>query len=159
MPREPINNIKEHFAGLSDPRSGNAIQPKLIDIIVIAICAVICGADSWADVENFGRAKEEWLRQYLDLPHGISSHDTFGRVFARLDAEEFQRRLLRWVQAVMKTTQEQVVAIDGKALRRSHDSTLGKEAIYMVSAWATTNHLVLGQRKVDEGSNEITAVP
>jgi predicted transposase YbfD/YdcC len=135
MPREPINNIKEHFAGLSDPRSGNAIQLKLIDIIVIAICAVICGADSWVDVENFGR------------------------VFARLDAEEFQRRFLRWVQAVMKTTQEQVVAIDGKALRRSHDSTLGKEAIYMVSAWATTNHLVLGQRKVDEGSNEITAVP
>jgi predicted transposase YbfD/YdcC len=110
-------------------------------------------------VENFGKAKKGWLRRFLELPSGIPSHDTFGRVFARLDAAEFQQSFLSWVRAVMDVRNNQVIAVDGKALRRSHDRTLGKEAIYMVSAWATANQVVLGQRKVDDESNEITAIP
>lgn len=153
------DTLIEHFAEMTDPRTGNAIRHRLIDIIVIAICAVICGADSWVDVENFGKAKKSWLSRFLELPNDIPSHDTFGRVFARLDAEEFQRSFQGWVRAVMDVKDGQVISVDGKALRRSHDRTPGKEAIYMVSAWATTNQVVLGQRKVDDGSNEITAIP
>jgi len=158
MVQEPTKAIKEHFSDVSDPRAENA-RHKLMDIIVIAICAVISGADNWEEVENYGKAKEKWLRDFLELPHGIPSHDTFRRVFALLDPEEFQQSFLNWVQNVMKVTDGQVIAIDGKALRRSHDKLLGKDAIYMVSAWAAANRLVLGQRKVDEKSNEITAIP
>lgn len=158
MGKEPTHAIEEHFGSVSDPRAENASH-QLLDIIVIAICAVICGADNWEDVENFGKAKKKWLEQYLELPHGIPSHDTFGRVFARIEAEEFQRCFLNWVQGVMRVTAGQVIAIDGKALRRSHDKALGKGMIQMVSAWATANRLVLGQRKVDDKSNEITAIP
>jgi predicted transposase YbfD/YdcC len=158
MKQEPAKTIKEHFSGVSDPRAENAWY-QLMDIIVITICAVICGADNWVDVENYGKAKEDWLRGFLELPHGIPTDDTFRRVFARLNPAEFQRCFLGWVQSVMKVTAGQVIAIDGKALRRSHDKSLGKGAIYMVSAWATANRLVLGQRKVDEKSNEITANP
>jgi predicted transposase YbfD/YdcC len=131
----------------------------LLDIIVIAICAVICGADTWTDVELFGKAKEEWVKGFLELPHGIPSHDTFGRVFALLDAEQFQQCFRTWILAVEERTRGQIIALDGKQLRRSHDKALGKKAIYMVSAWASENSLVLGQRKVDDRSNEITAIP
>jgi predicted transposase YbfD/YdcC len=110
-------------------------------------------------VENFGKAKQRWLQQFLALPNGIPSHDTFGRVFARLNPEQFQACFLRWVQAVFERTEGQVVAIDGKQVRRSGDSYHQQAAIHMVSAWATANHLVLGQRKVDAKSNEITAIP
>ncbi len=130
-----------------------------MDIIVIAICAAICGADNWVEVELFGRAKEKWLRTFLKLPHGIPSHDTFWRVFRLLDPEQFQRCFRSWIGAVAEVTKGQVVAVDGKTLRRSHDRSLGKAAIQMVSAWATENRLVLGQTKVPEGSNEITAIP
>jgi len=126
---------------------------------VIAICAVICGADTWVEMEAYGRAKEPWLRRFLCLPHGIPSHDTFARVLARLKPEELQQCFLRWMQAVSKVTQGEVVAIDGKTLRRSFDRATGKGAIHMVSAWASANRLVLGQQKVDEKSNEITAIP
>jgi predicted transposase YbfD/YdcC len=130
-----------------------------MDILVIAICAAICGADSWTEVELFGEAKYQWFKGFLELPHGIPSHDTFGRVFALLNPEQFQRCFREWIAAVEEQTQGEVVALDGKQLRRSHDRAKGKKAIYMVSAWAAGNGLVLGQRKVDEKSNEITAIP
>ena len=130
-----------------------------MDIIVIAICASICGADKWEDVETFGKAKKDWFKTFLELPKGIPSHDTFNRVFNRLDPVEFQNSFLSWVSAASELISGQVIAIDGKVLRRSHDRGIGKAAIDMVSAWATKNHLVLGQVKVDEKSNEITAIP
>lgn len=158
MPKTPVGTIVDHFSGVEDPRESNRWH-LLLDIIVIAICAAICGADTWTDVELFGKAKERWFRQFLELPHGIPSHDTFGRVFALLDPEQFQACFREWIAAVEERTQGEVIALDGKQLRRSHDKTLGKKAIYMVSAWASENSLVLGQRKVDEKSNEITAIP
>jgi hypothetical protein len=130
-----------------------------MDILVMAICAVICGADSWVEMEAYGRAKEQWLRQCLPLPQGIPSPDTFARVLARLNPEELQQCFLRWMQAVSEVTQGEGVAIDGKTLRRSFDRARGKSAIPMVSAWASANRLVLGQPKVGEKSNEITAIP
>ncbi len=120
---------------------------------------MICGADSWVEVESFGQAKLKWLKTFLELANGIPSHDTFGRVFAALDPDQFQACFLSWITEVSEITKEQVIAIDGKTLRRSHDKVLGKGAIVMVSAWATANHLVLGQVKVDDKSNEITAIP
>ncbi len=159
MTQKPDLTITEHFASLKDPRTRRIPDHYLIDIITIAICAVICGADSWVAVEEFGRAKEEWFRTFLKLPHSIPSHDTFGRVFALLDPMQFRNSFISWVQAISDLTEGQVVAIDGKRLRRSHDGTLGKAAIHMVSAWASANHLVLGQLKTDEKSNEITAIP
>ena len=152
-------SISEHFSDIEDSRVDRTKQHLLLDIIVIAICAVICGADGWVAVEEFGKAKEKWLGTFLELANGIPSHDTFGRVFARLDPEAFQRSFINWVQAISDITQGEVVAIDGKRLRRSHDRGLGKAAIHMVSAWAAANHLILGQLKVDDKSNEITAIP
>ena len=159
MTRSPIADIRVHFGTIDDPRLDRTKLHLLIDILVIAICAVVCGAEDWVEVEAFGKAKEKWLKKYLELPNGIPSHDTFGRVFARLDPEQFQTSFLNWVQAVMRVTDGQVVALDGKKLRRSHDGALDTAGIWMVSAWATANRLVLGQVKVDEKSNEITAIP
>ena len=152
-------SITTYFCSLEDPRSDHTRRHQLIDIITIAICGVICGADNWVDLELFGKSKEGWLKGFLELPNGIPSHDTFGRVFARLDAQQFRDCFLEWVQAVSALTKGQVIAIDGKTLRRSHDKSLGKTAIHMVSAWASENRLVLGQTKVAEKSNEITAIP
>ena len=151
--------IQEYFAEVSDPRVDRTKLHLLMDILVIAICAVICGADTWVELEAYGRAKEQWLRGFLRLPHGIPSHDTFARVLARLKPEELQQGFLRWMQAVSEVTQGEVVAIDGKTLRRSFDRATGKGAIHVVSAWASANRVVLGQQKVDEKSNEITAIP
>lgn len=159
MSPSPIADIRTHFGTIEDPRVGRTKRHLLIDILVIAICAVVCGAEDWVDVEAFGKAKEKWLKKYLELPNGIPSHDTFGRVFARLDPEQFQTSFLNWVRAVMRVTDGQGVALDGKKLRRSYDGTLDTTGIWMVSAWATANRLVLGQVKVDEKSNEITAIP
>ncbi len=156
---EPAITINEHFADLEDPRVDRTKLHQLLDIMIIAICAVICGADTWVAVEEFGNAKIDWFRTFLELPNGIPSHDTFGRVFALLDPEQFQHCFPSWVQAISHITDGEIVALDGKTLRRSHDGTLGKAAIHMVSAWASANRLVLGQLKVDEKSNEIAAVP
>ena len=158
MEQTPVATIAGYFSQLDDPRRDNK-RHLLLDIIVIVICAVVCGADSWTDVELFGHAKYDWFKRFLRLPHGVPSHHTFGRVFARLDGKQFQSCFLEWIQAISKVTQGQVVAVDGKKLRRSHDRTIGKDAIYMVSAWASENRLVLGQAKVDDKSNEITAIP
>lgn len=152
-------SIGEHFNNLEDPRMERTKHHQLLDIIAITICGVICGADSWVDLEIFGRSKEEWLKRFLSLPNGIPSHDTFGRVFALLDPAKFAQCFTSWVKAVSQLTQGQVIAIDGKTLRRSQDRANGKSAIHMVSAWASANHLVLGQLKVDDKSNEITAIP
>src|SRR5215510_12773694 len=151
--------LQEHFAELTDPRVDRGKLHLLMDILVIAICAVICGADTWVEMEAYGRAQEKWLRQFLALPNGIPSHDTFARVIARLKPDEFQQCFLRWMQAVSEVTQGEVVAIEGKTLRRSFDRATGKGAIHMVSAWASANRLVLGQQQVDKKSNEITAIP
>jgi predicted transposase YbfD/YdcC len=159
MATKPKLVFTTHFATLPDPRQGNATRHLLGDIVAIAICGVICGADSWAEIEVWGCAKQDWLKTFLELPHGIPSHDTFGRVFAQLDPEAFQACFVSWIRAISKLTQGEVIAIDGKKLRRSHDHRLGKQAIWMVSAWATVNHLVLGQRKVRSKSNEIKAIP
>jgi len=159
MNNKPGSSITDHFGRLEDPRIERTRLHELMDIIVIAICAIICGADDWTEVELFGNAKLSWLRTFLELPNGVPSHDTFGRVFARLNPEQFQQCFLEWVQAVSAVTGGQVIAIDGKVLRGSCDGVLGKAGIAMVSAWATANHLVLGQVKVDDKSNEITAIP
>lgn len=154
-----VPSLPEHFAGVVDPRVERTKRHLLIDILVMAICAVICGADDWVAVAAFGSAKQEWFKTFLGLAHGVPSHDTFGRVFARLDPQQFQQAFMTWIQAVSDLTHGQVVAIDGKKLRRSHDQRLGKQAIVMVSAWATANRLVLGQVKTNDKSNEITAIP
>lgn len=158
MTEEPIRSLEEHFSGLTDPRGPN-IEHRLFDIIALAIMGTICGADGWVEIEQFGRQKQEWLSQYLELPNGIPSHDTFGRVFSQIDPEEIQACFTNWVKALQEVTQGQVIGVDGKQMRGSQDQRNGKRAIYMVSAWAEKNHLVLGQRKVDEKSNEITAIP
>jgi predicted transposase YbfD/YdcC len=155
----PSASIASHFATLSDPRQAMNQEHLLLDIVVIAICAVIAGADDWVAVADFGQAKAAWFQRFLALPHGIPAHDTFWRVFRFLDPEQFQSCFLHWIQAVSCVTQGQVIAIDGKKLRRSQDKGLGKQAIHMVSAWASANGLTLGQRKVDDKSNEITAIP
>ena len=159
MEATPVAALTKQFAALEDPRVDRGKEHKLIDIIVIAICGVVCGADGWTGIERFGNAKLEWLQQYLDLPNGIPSHDTFGRVFAQLDPEQFQGSFLNWVNAVYEVTDGQVIAVDGKTIRRSHDSVLGKDAIQMVNAWATENELMLAQTEVETDSNEITAIP
>ncbi len=151
--------LQEHFATLEDPRVERTKHHQLVAIITIALCAVICGADTWVDVEEFGHAKRAWLETFLDLPNGIPSHDTFGRVFARLDPEQFQACFLSWVQAINAVLPVQQIAIDGKTARRSHERGTGKAAIQMVSAWAEARHLVLAQRHVAEHSNEKTALP
>jgi predicted transposase YbfD/YdcC len=159
MPKKPIEAIEAHFSKVSDPRKDRTKEHKLIDILVIAICAVICGAEGWVDIELYGKSKLHWLKTFLELPNGIPSHDTFGRVFSMIDAQQFQLAFYEWVLAVNEIIQGQIINIDGKCLRGSDDQKLGKRAIYMVSAWATENEIVLGQRKVDEKSNEITAIP
>ena len=151
--------LVEHFGKLEDPRIEGSKRHSLMDIIAITICAVICGADTWVYVELFGKSKEEWFRTFLDLPNGIPSHDTFGEVFSRLDPEQFQECFMEWSQGVAELLPGEVVAIDGKAVRRSHNRRVGKGALHLVSAWASANTLTLRQVQTEEKSNEITAIP
>lgn len=159
MENQAPQSLIKHFSAIDDPRIDRSKLHKLIDILVIAICATVCGAEGWEDFELFGNCKFDWFKSFLELPNGIPSPDTFRRVFARLDPIQFQQAFLGWVRSVTRLTAGEVVAIDGKQLRRSHDSASGKSAVAMVSAWAEENRLVLGQVRVDEKSNEITAIP
>jgi hypothetical protein len=134
-------------------------EHSLRDILVIAVLAMLCGAETFVDFQDFGRAKEAWLRTFLKLPGGIPSHDTFNRVFTLLDPGQFAECFRNWTQGLRETIGGEIVAVDGKTLRRSHDRARGRGAIHLVSAWATDNGLVLGQVKVDDKSNEITAIP
>jgi hypothetical protein len=159
MPQRRPASIVDHFGEREDPRIERQKQHQLLDVIVIAICAVLCGADDWVAIETFGQAKEAWFRRFLALPNGIPSHDTFGRIFALLSPAQFQACFVNWIQAVAEVVTGQVVAIDGKTLRRSYNRRSAKAAIHMVSAWATQNRVVLGQLQTEEKSNEITAIP
>ena len=152
-------SLAHHFADPTDPRIDRSRLHELLDIVAIAICAVVAGADSWDDIEDFGNAKHDWLKTSLDLPNGIPCHDTYRRLFERLDPAEFPRGFLTRIEALHEATERQVIAIDGKTLRRPFDRAKGKSALHMVHAWATANHLLLGQVAVDEKSNEITAIP
>ena len=154
-----VSTITKHFGKLEDPRVDRTKLHLLSDILTIAICAVICDADGWVDVENYGVSKHAWLATFLPLPNGIPSHDTFGRVFARIDPTQFQACFIRWMRDMYRITNGEVVPLDGKTLRHSFDTELDQSPIHMVSAWATANRLVLGQVKVDDKSNEITAIP
>jgi predicted transposase YbfD/YdcC len=153
------SNIDTYFGDLPDPRDGDNISHPLINIITITLWAVICGADNWVDVEMFGQAKQTWFSQFLDLRHGIPSHDTIGRLFRHLNPDEFRARFREWTRHICERITGEVVAVDGKQLRRSKDGTLGKGGIYMVNVWATENGLSLAQQKVENHTNEITAIP
>jgi predicted transposase YbfD/YdcC len=157
MARSTLRSLADHFADLPDPRLDRNKEHALLDIIVLAVCGILAGCDSWADVERFGRAKTDWFRKFLRLPSGIPSHDTFGRVFARLDPEAFAACFGAWMAAACAELDLKHVAIDGKAMRGSGGPQ--GTAAHVVSAFATANGITLGQRKVDEKSNEITAIP
>lgn len=158
MARRPT--LVECFGEIEDPRVERTKLHSLVDILVIALCATICGADHFTEMEDYGKAKESWFRTWLSLPHGIPSHDTFGRVFARLDPNAIRACFLSWVEALREgPLTEGVIALDGKTLRRSFDAATGQSALHMVSAWASSVRLVIGQVKTDDKSNEITAIP
>ncbi len=149
----------EHFSEIEDHRIERSKRHNLIDILVIGVIGVLCGAKSWEDTEMIANEKKDWLKDFLELPNGIPSHDTISRVFHKLSATKFESCFLSWMKDVAELTDGEVVAIDGKRLRRSFDKSSGKAAIHMVSAWATANGAVLGQVRVDDKSNEITAIP
>src|SRR5262249_54771160 len=147
------------FVKLTDPRLNRSKRHSLLNILILAVCATLGNANGWADVERFGKAKIDFFRQFLDLPHGIPSHDTFGRVFARLDPAALMACVQQWLQALGEAAAGEVVAIDGKTLRGSFDAAAGQSPLHLVCAWATEARLVLGQVAVDAKSNEITAIP
>ena len=152
-------SIREHFGQVVDPRIERSKQHQLLDMIIIAICAVICGADNWVEIEQFGNDKLDWFRTFLSLPNGIPSHDTFGDVFARIDPDQFQTGFRSWVQTLVQLLPGDIIPIDGKVLCGTLDQSSGQKPLDMVSAWASRAQLVLGQVKVDQKSNEITAIP
>ena len=158
MENKYIISLEENFGKIEDPRIERTKLHKLIDIIIIAICAVICGAEGWEEIEQFGKEKQEWLENILELSNGIPSHDTISRVFSKLNPEEFEKCFFTWVGSLTEHVSG-VVAIDGKTLRRSHDRANGKKALHLVSAWAAENRLVLAQLATEQKSNEITAIP
>ncbi len=158
MEEKDLGDLETLFSQVEDPRVERTKYHRLRDIIIIAICGAICGADGWVEIEEFGKAKEAWLTDLLQLPNRIPSHDTFGRVFARLDPKQFETSFVEWVKGISETVKG-VIAIDGKTFRRSHDQAAGKKALHVVSAWAVENRLVLAQLATEEKSNEITAIP
>ena len=154
-----IESLVRHLGVVEDPRCQGKIEHRLIDILVIAVCAVIACAESWDDIALYGRSKLAWLRTFLDLPNGIPSHDTFRRVFMLIDPDAFERGFAAWVGSLVDSFEREVIAIDGKTLRRSFDRSRERSPLHLVSAWASEQGLVLGQRRVHETSNEITAIP
>ena len=157
MSQHLAHSFVSHFGEVDDPRRQAGRRYPLIEILFIAICAIIGGADDWVAIERFGKAKRNWFAKYLELKHGIPAHDTFGDVFGALDPEQFTDAFVRWMQSTARLSG--VIALDGKTVRHSYDKALGKSAIHMVSAWSAHNRLILGQVKVDDKSNEITALP
>ena len=157
MDDEAHVSLEVYFGDMPDPRVTGRCDHKLIDIIIVAICAVLSGAETWGEVELFGEEREGWLKQFLELPNGVPSHDTFRRVFSLLDARMFQERFIGWVEQTFQVKREQVIAIDGKSVRGSQSQ--GKGCLHLVSAWATAEGVALGQRKVEAGENEIVAIP
>jgi predicted transposase YbfD/YdcC len=155
----PAEQLVEHFSGINDPRCAGKVGHQLIDILVIAVCAVIAGGESWEDMALYGRIKADWLRSFLALQNGVPSHDTFRRVFMLIDPESFERCFTAWAESFSTAPNREVVAIDGKTMRRSFDRSREQGPLHVVSAWATERGLILGQRQVDEKSNEITAIP
>ena len=154
-----VEKLVEHFSGLEDPRCAGKVDHRLIDILVIAVCAVIACAESWDDIALYGRNKLGWLRSFLSLANGIPSHDTFRRVFMLIDPDAFEACFTAWAQSCAEAVDREVVAIDGKTLRRSFDHGRAQGPLHRVSAWASEQGLALGQREVDGKSNEITAIP
>ncbi|GHO70465.1 ISAs1 family transposase [Ktedonobacter sp. SOSP1-52] len=154
---EDVQALETIFARVEDPRIDRTKRHRLRDILIIAICGTICGADGWVEIEEFGKAKAAFFQELLDLPNGIPSHDTFGRVFGLIDPKQFEASFVQWVQGISRTVKG-VVAIDGKTLRRSHDRGAGKKALHLVSAWSVENRLVLAQLATEQKSNEITAI-
>ena len=159
MNEAPKGFLRAWLSELEDPRMDRTRHHSLQDILTIAITAIVCGADGWVQVAEFGRCKREWFQTFLDLPNGIPSHDTFGRVFAMLDPLAFEKCFMKWVAALAEATQGRLIAIDGKTLRRSLDTAHDKAAVHMVNAWCQANHMVLGQLATDAKSNEITVIP
>jgi len=151
--------LMAYFVDLPDPRKQRGQLHSLDEILTIGLCGVICGAESWTEVAQFGRIKEPWLRSFLKLPNGIPSHDTFGRVFAALDPDAFERCFMQWTGALAEKSKGRIIALDGKTLRRSFAHGWRKTPVHMVSAFASANRLVLGQLATDAKSNEITAIP
>jgi hypothetical protein len=158
MSSKPSISIQGHFEDLTDPRAQKSVYP-LINVVVIAICAVICGADDFVAIANFGRNKKAYFEKFLDLNAGIPSHDRFNAIFAVIRPAEFEKCLLSWITDLQEIIWGQVIAIDGKMLRRSFDTANSKSAIHMISAWPTANSIRLGQTVVDSKGNEITAIP
>lgn len=154
----PDSPLCKHLTALKDPRRHNT-RHRLHDIFLIALCAIISGADSWVQVEQYGRAKLDWFKEFLELPHGIPSHDTFGRLFARLDPQGLQDFFRHWLQDLSASLSGKTVAIDGKTLRGSRDQANGGTALHLVSAWVSELGLVLGQLKTPDKSNEIKVIP
>ena len=154
-----IGSLAAYFGDLPDQRVAGRCDYRLIDLVVIAICASISGAESWVEVEAFAETRREWLSQFMQMGNRVPSHDTFGRVFALLDAQSFHQRFAAWIKAVFEKTEGEVIAIDGKTARRSHHKGIGKEALHTVSAWACGNEIILGQVATNTKSNEITAIP
>ncbi len=152
-------SLLNYLSQIADPRIDRQKRHKLIDILTIAVLASICGANTWTDMEDFGIGRKDWLENFLELPNGIPSHDTFGRVFGLIDSNQFRSVFSSWVDAIRTVTPGDIVSIDGKCLRGSKDKANGKAAICMVSAWSNSNKLVLGQVKAAEKSNEIKAIP
>jgi predicted transposase YbfD/YdcC len=148
----------ESFENIEDPRESN-ISHTLIDIILIAILAILCGADGFNEIEDFGKSKEKWLKKYLKLRNGIPSHDTFNNVLSILEPKEFHNCFMEWVSFLQEKISKEIVSIDGKSIRRTKDNKNNKKAVHIVSAWANKNQMVLGQLKVNDKSNEITAIP
>ena len=160
MDSDTPKTLVEHLSVLEDVRDPRRRRHLLIDMLMVAITAVICGADGWTQIEEFGKSNEAWFRTFLKLPNGIPAHDTFGRVFALLSPEAFQERFSAWIESVRELCEgEEIVAIDGKSLRRSHNRKRGLGPLHMVSAWAVNSRVVLGQQATAAKSNEITAIP
>jgi len=158
MARKSSTCIADHFTELTDPRRREPTYP-LLNIVTMALCAVICGCDDFVSITQWANMKKDWLARFLDMTSGVPSHDRFNAIFAALKPAEFEKCLLNWITSLQEVTAGQIVAIDGKTLRGSYDKASSKSAIHMVSAWASANHISLGQIVVNEKSNEIKAIP